>query len=260
MHEGDNPAGRDAEADRPWRQNQARATRIRDDWPGGEPSAGATAELLEVLHGGSAEEAPEKVVELLNRGVAPQSIWDALFTGAGELIGRQPGIAALHAGTSTNALHFAYQTSQEDQTRRLLMLQNAAFLPLFRQAMGGRDKVRDLRLGSLEPGSPTETGTGAIEAIFAAASHDRMEAARKALAYLQSGHDPRALIDAARRLVFLKGNDAHDYKYSSAALEDYFHTSPAWRDRYLASSLFLLPSSGERDNDLVQRTRAALGA
>ena len=60
--------------------------------------------------------------------------------------------------------------------------------------------------------------------------------------------------------MFLKGNDSHDYKYSSAALEDYYHASPSWRDRYLASSLFLLPSSGDRDNGLVQRTRAALGA
>jgi hypothetical protein len=259
MHEGGNPSGRDAEADRPWRQNQGRAARIREDWPGGEPSAEATAELLEVLHGGSAEEAPEKVVELLNRGVAPQSIWDALLDGAGELIMRQPGIASLHAGTSTNALHFAYRASHDDMTRRLLMLQNAAFLPMFRQAMRERGAVRDLRLGELEPGSPSEGGAGAIEAIFAEVSHDRMEAARKALAYLQSGRDPQALIDAARRLVFLKGNDAHDYKYSSAALEDYFHASPTCRDRYLATSLFLLPGSGERDNDLVQRTRAALG-
>ena len=58
--------------------------------------------------------------------------------------------------------------------------------------------------------------------------------------------------------MFLKGNDAHDYKFSSAVLEDYYHASPAWRDRFLAASLFLLPGSGDRDNDLVQRTRAAL--
>ena len=87
-----------------------------------------------------------------------------------------------------------------------------------------------------------------------------MTAARKALAYLQAGHDPRTLIDAARRLVFLKGNDAHDYKFSSAVLEDYYNVSPAWRERYLASSLFLLPGSADRDNDLVRRTRAALHA
>jgi hypothetical protein len=85
-------------------------------------------------------------------------------------------------------------------------------------------------------------------------------AARKALAYLQAGRDPRTLIDAARRLVFLKGDDAHDYKFSSAVLEDYYSASPTWRDRYLASSLLLLPGSADRDNDLVRRTRAALNA
>ncbi len=68
------------------------------------------------------------------------------------------------------------------------------------------------------------------------------------------------MIDAARRLVFLKGDDPHDYKFSSAVLEDYDHVSPSWRDRYLAASLFLLPGSADRDNDLVKRTRAAFEA
>ena len=77
---------------------------------------------------------------------------------------------------------------------------------------------------------------------------------------MQGGSDPKALIAAARRLVFLKGDDAHDYKFSSAVLEDYYHASPAWRDRLLAASLMLLPSSGDRDNQLVRRTRAALDA
>ena len=54
-------------------------------------------------------------------------------------------------------------------------------------------------------------------------------------------------MDTARRLVFLKGNDAHDYKFSSAVLEDYEHVSPRWRNRYLATSLFYLPGSGAPD-------------
>ena len=60
--------------------------------------------------------------------------------------------------------------------------------------------------------------------------------------------------------MFLKGDDAHDYKFSSAVLEDYYHASPSWRDRMLAASLMLLPSSADRDNQLVRRTRAALDA
>jgi hypothetical protein len=68
------------------------------------------------------------------------------------------------------------------------------------------------------------------------------------------------IMNAARVLVFLKGNDAHDYKFSSAVLEDFYHVSPDWRDMYLASNVFKLRSSQDRDNTLVERTRAALKA
>jgi hypothetical protein len=260
MHEDGNPAQRDDPADRSWRHNQARAARIKEGWYAGKADPAPSADLLTTLRKGSDDDACEQVVELLNRGIAPQSIWDALFDGAGELLLRQPGIVSLHAVTSTNALHFAFQASGDDLTRRLLMLQNAAFLTLFREAMGGRGKVRDLRIDQLEPIAPTESaaGPGAIEEIFAEASHDRMTAARKALAYLQGGREPEPLINAARRLVFLKGDDPHDYKFSSAVLEDYYNASPAWRERYLAASLLLLPGSSDRDNNLVKRTRAAL--
>jgi hypothetical protein len=58
----------------------------------------------------------------------------------------------------------------------------------------------------------------------------------------------------------MKGDDPHDYKFSSAVLEDYYHASPRWRDRFLASSLLLLPGSADKDNNLVKRTRSALSA
>lgn len=260
MHEDGNPAKRDDPADRSWKHNLERAARIKEEWTGGTCNEAAANDLLKSLRNDSDDEACDQVVELLNRGVAPQSIWDALFDASGELLLRQPGIVSLHAVTSTNALHFAYQASGNDETRKMLLLQNAAFLTLFRQALGGRGKVGDARIDQLEPVSTAESGSGSVEEIFAEASRDRTNAARKAFAYLQAGRDPRPLIDAARRLVFLKGNDAHDYKFSSAVLEDYFAASPTWRDRYLASSLVLLPTPGEKDNDLVKRTRAALQA
>ncbi len=260
-HEDGNPAERDDPADRPWRRNQELARTIRDDWQGGEPNASATEEMLDTLRNADNEACCQKVVELLNRGTAPQSIWDALLDGAGELLMRQAGIVSLHSATSTNALRYAYQSSDNDETRRLLMLQNAAFLPMFRDAMGGRGKVKDVDIAKVEPVKPsTDKPEGAIEEIFAEVSQNRDDATRKTLAYLSEGGDPTALIDAARRLVFLKGNDAHDYKFSSAALEDYYHISPKWRDRYLAASMQLLPGSGDRDNSLVERTRAALKA
>jgi hypothetical protein len=259
-HEAGNPAHREAEPDRPWRRNQELARKIRPDWQMGLVRPEATGDLLATLRTGSASEACDKVVELLNRGTDPQSIWDGLFAGAGELLMRQPGIVGLHTLTTTNALHYAYQASGNDETRRLLMLQNAAFLPMFRAAMAGRGKVGDLRIDHLEAAPLKASGPSATAEIFIDVSHDRLAAARKTLAYLKTEQRPRDLIDAARVLVFLKGNDAHDYKFSSAVLEDYYHMSAAWRDRYLAASMFQLRGSQGPDNGLVNRTRAALKA
>ena len=226
---GGNPAQpprRPCRSPRPAHQPGAPSTRIKEGWTEGKPDATASADLLTTLRNGSYDDACEQVVELLNRGIAPQSVWDALFDGAGELLLRQPGIVSLHAVTSTNALHYAYQSSGDDLTRRVLLLQNAAFVPLFRGALGSRGKVAEARIDQLEPMATSETGPGAVEEIFAEASRNKKDAARKALGYLQAGHSAEPLITAARRLVFLKGDDAHDYKFSSAVLEDYYNVSP----------------------------------
>src|SRR6267378_4182013 len=107
----ENPAKADHEADRPWRANQSVVAKIRADWLEGKPNTAATLELLEALRHATPEEASTKVVELLNRKVAPQSIWDGLFDAAGELLMRRPGILSLHALTSTDALDFGFQTT-----------------------------------------------------------------------------------------------------------------------------------------------------
>ncbi|HEV3262727.1 MAG TPA: hypothetical protein VG013_38180 [Gemmataceae bacterium] len=261
-HGGRNPAQFPTDADRPGRENLKRAAGIRKGWQQGKVTAGATTDLLATLRGASPSEACDAVVALLNKEAAPASLWDALFLRAGELLMQQPGIVGIHCVTSTNALHFGYQASGNDETRQLLLLQAAAFLTMFRGAMQGRGKLReDLHIDKIEKADVANTGAGAIEEILTDVSKDRMTAARKTLALLQTkGIDPHQLMTAARRLVFNKGTDAHDYKFSSAALEDYYHATPAWRDRYLATSMFNLRGALDHDNDLVKRTRAALGA
>lgn len=258
MHEGKNPAKHDLDADRPGRRNQGLAQELKADWTGGQLDDAAVKDLLSTLRTGSEEDSCRQVVEMLNRGVAAQSIWDALFLAAGEYLMRQPGIVALHAVTSTNALRFAYDTAADDQTRRLALLQNAAFLPLFRQAMGGRGKIGEGDIITLEATKPEQAGAEAISEIFQAVSNDRSAASRKMLAFLDSGGDANHLIDAARLLIFLKGTNSHDYKFSSAVMEDYYHVSPAWRNRFLASSVYQLRGAGASDNPLVKRIRAAI--
>lgn len=257
-HEGKgNPAKNDFDADRPWRKNVELAAKIRPDWLTGKLDDKATSDLLGTLYAGSPDEACEQVVEIINRGVSPQSVWDALLNGAGELLMRQQGIVGLHTLTSSNALRYAFDTSASDDTRRMLVLQNAAFLPLFRQAMHARGKVAERRIEELQP-ADLPAGDEAIQAIFNSISSDRMQAARETLALAESTNDPHQFMQRARVLVFLKGRDSHDYKFSSAVLEDYFNVSPHWRNRFLATSVFHLPGNGAKDNPLVQRTRQAL--
>jgi hypothetical protein len=256
----DNPAEHDYDADRPFRENQKRIADIGPLWKQRRRlSPEAATDLLETLRTAGPSDGSAKVVELLKKGIHPNSIWDGLLLMAGELIMRQPGIVGIHCVTSTNALHYAYQTTGNDETRRLLMLQSAAFLPMFRQAMGGRGKLADVKIDKLEKAEVKNDPAEAVEEIFADVSKDKMLAARKTLA-LMDGDAKRfpPLVTAAERLIFTKGRDSHDYKFSSASLEDYYHVSAPWRARYAASSMFNLKGTGDRDNDLIQRTRAAL--
>jgi hypothetical protein len=255
-HEGGNPAKRDDARDRPGRVNLKRAADLAKLPRGGKRTPAATADLLAALREASADDAAAKVAALLTSGVHPASVWDGLFLAAGELLARQPGIVGLHCVTSANALHYGYQTSADETTRRFLMLQAASFLAMFRVEMERRGKLSELRLDKLEA---VEGKGDAIEEIFADVSKDRTRAARKTLALLtREPGQIRPLMAAARRLVFAKGTNSHDYKFSSAALEDYYHVSPAWRGRYAAAAMFDLKGSGEADNPLVKRTRAAL--
>ena len=249
------PARSDDEADRPWRRNQELAARIGQRWTSGKVDEGATREMLDVLRVGSNNDACDKAVELIGRGVAPQSIWDALFVSVGELLMRQPNIVMVHSVDSTNALRYNFQATSDEGTKKLLLLQNCAFVPMFRAMMTG--KVADLRIDDVKPlalGNPS----GAIQEILSDVSTNRMNAARKIHQYLNDGGKVQDLMNAARRLIFLKGQNAHDYKFSAAVLEDYFNVSPAWRGHFLATSAFNLKGSGDRDNPLVERTRAAL--
>jgi len=256
-HDDGNPAKQDAPPDRPFRRNQTLVSKIRSDWQDGKASPAATGELLETFRQASPDEACDKVIEVLNRGVAPQSVWDGLFEAAGELLARRPGILSLHALTSSNALHFAYRTCAKDETRRLLLLQNAAFLTLFR---GDPVNLKSLQLDKLQPAEGDEQTTPTIEEIFTEISRDRINAARKVLAYVKQNPEPGDFINAARRLVFLKGTNSHDYKFSSAVLEDFHNISPPFRGSFLAASVFNLRGLGDADNNLVKRTRTAIGA
>jgi hypothetical protein len=253
-HEGDNPAKRDGDPDRPGRKNRERAEKMPANWADGVVSRGSTIDLLAVLRNADADGAPAAVVQTVDGRVSPRTVWDAIFLGAGELLLSQPNIVALHAVTTANALHYAYEHTSSDPMRRWLLLQAASFLTLFRDNLNGR---RKLEIDAWSAEVPHGAGADAVTEIFADISKDKLLAAHKALGYLQSGGAAQSLHDAARRLVFFKGTDSHDYKFSSAILEDCSRVSPTWRHHYLSAGMMLFRGSGGPDIPLVERTRAA---
>ena len=258
-HEGEpNPAQSDLDADRAGRLNWELRSKISDDWRGGKTDDGATREFVRALHECSPQEASEMVVGLLNGGTSVQSLWDGMFSAAAEISMRQRGIVAIHAVTTTNAIHHAFRTTADDATRQFLLLQNAAFLPMFRQAAKDRGDLADRRIDELPSGDGK--GDASVPAIFETLGSNREKASTMLYQYLSGGGDPQSIVDHARRLVFLKGNDSHDYKFSSAALEDYRGLSRPWRDRFLAASSYQLRSEGEPTRELVKRIQDAVTA
>lgn len=264
-HDGEpNPSTSDLDPDRPWRSHQALVGEFGRDWRTGEPDAAATRELLEALRHAPRERIVGLALELSARGVPPQSLWDAVFLASGELLMQRPGIVSLHALTSANALRFAFQTVADDETRRLLLLQALAFTSHFRGRLEADGNDSKLRLETLsEPAAIVETANrvapaNALASVFEQVRADPLSSARRALGYLDQGGDPAAFIDQARRWVFQKGTDSHDYKFSSAVLEDFFQLSPPFRNQFLAAATFKLHGEDEPDNQLIPRIRGVL--
>ncbi len=257
-HDGKNPAKEDLEPDRTGRKN---AERVRNPkQPRGVadgPAPKLTAELIKLLRTATADQMGEAVAHHMDFGVSPRFMWDGLFLGAGELLMRQPGIVGLHTLTTLNALHYAARTTGDADLRKLLLLQAASFLPMFRDAMKARGKVGDAKIDELN--GRIEAKKFSVGDVYAELSRDKETAARTALTVLKA--DPKKakdFIDEGRRLIFMKGTDAHDYKFSTSVMEDAGFVSPEWRDHFLAASVFWLRGSDAPDSALVKRTRAAL--
>ena len=258
-HGSPNPETSDQVADRPGRYNRENLKKISQGWRAGKLNDAGAEDVVATLHQCTPEQASDKVVELINKGTSLQSLWDGIYASTGELMMRQRGIIALHSVTTTNAIHHAFQNATHADTRKFLLLQNASFLPMFREAARARGRLEDRNIMLMSPKGEKSAATETVPETFELMGSNRMAAAEKLYGYLSNDGDPQAVVDHARRLVFLKGNDSHDYKFSSAALEDYRFLSRDWRNRFLASSVFQLRSATDPTRPLVQRIQQAFG-
>ena len=250
------PDSHDLAPDRPWRANLQRVSQVPQSWKQGRDDAGARAELRSALYRTSPEDVGAVVVTLLRRGISADAIWQVQFATAAELLVLQPGIVALHAQTTGNALHYAYRACDDERTQLMLLLQGAAFVAMFRQMTGAAES--DLNLGALQP--LAASGEGALLAAFSDLTGGRRrQAVQKCLGYLLSGGDTDSVITAARRSLVLGAGEAHDFKLSEAVFENLAQfPDTAWRARFLSAGMAYFTAPLQRPRPLIAETMELL--
>src|SRR5262249_35789265 len=238
-----------------WLSNTARADphldRLPPTWAQGLADPAATRELFSLLREGKAEQACDLAMKQLLRGVGAQAQWDAVHLATAELMVRHKsgwGLASrpLHANTSSNALHYAFRTCTAARTRLLALLQAVAWAA----ARTGADlgDLRDVKIAELPAArvpARAEDGVAEVFALLPSRTYRWDTRVRKAVL----GYGKRAEADEACRKVFVlarerpdavplfaqaahswlcrKANDdAHEYKFLAAILEDAACVSP----------------------------------
>jgi len=253
-----NPATSDLWSDRTWRAFQAMLGEIPKTWRQGRRDDGARNEFVRTLREASELDAGRAAIDLLKRGVSADSIWEALFAAAAELVLTRPSVVPVHAQTSANAFHYVFRHARTETTQLLALLQSAAFMPAFRRGVG--DTRPDLRIDSLEPLAASGAGADALREAFSDLPHDPAAGARKALHYLQQGGAADRLVAGARRRLARNGQGSHDYKFTEAALENHREMAPtAWRDRVLAASMAYFTGSATAPSPVAREALELLG-
>ena len=246
------PATHDLAPDRPWRLNRERLQQIPRSWKQGHDDPVARADFRAALYRVSTEDAGKAVVEMLQRGVSPDTLWQVLFDTAAELLMHEPGIVPLHAQTTANALHYAYRVTSDEPTQQLALLQCAAFVAMFRQMTNTGES--ELNLQKLEPQVlEKHDPPQALGEIFSdLAASRRLQAARKSLGYLGSGGDAGSLIAAARHHLVYGAVEAHDYKFVEAVFDNYSQFPQAdWRSRFLSAGMGYFKAPTKRPVPIV---------
>jgi hypothetical protein len=238
----------------PYVENLKFANDMPKEWLAG-TGKDTSGDILDTMRSVNPNAVGAEFVKSLQAGSGPEPLWDGILKAANELLLRKPGIVALHAVTSVNALHFIYGAAADESTRKTALLQAASWVAMFREAIGDAPKVK---IDALEPADVAKSPDEAIADIFATIGNSREEAARKTIAFLNAGGTDEAIFAAARRMIFLKGRDSHDFKFGAAAWEEsLLASSPKTQTLLTAAMMGNLPSSSTSDSPLMIRAREA---
>ncbi len=237
-----------------------RAKKLSAGWDRGTNDPAKSVDFLPELRTATPDEARELVACACEDGLGTDTIWDGLRLFASELFHRRAGkrsntgrvaLLPVHAVTVIEAFGHVWRTTSSDETRRVVLLQAAAFLAGTRDGLG---RVVDL---SME-------GPG-IDAL----GDDEDEVALEDALALASPGAVRAHLDrnpesGDRYLAHLRsslvrtGIEHHQHKYAAAVQVESRRVHPRWSSRMLAPAVDYVAHPEDPDDDVYLRAEDAL--
>jgi hypothetical protein len=248
------------------------AGKLRPDWGGGKSDRGAVLELLAFFREGQVARACEWAYDRLVAGkLQAPTVWDAIFLAAAELIVRYEvgGTTGrpLHSMTMSNALHYAFRTYSDPETRLRVLLEAVHWVCAFYTVERSLGDLRDLKITAIpEVDSPANV-TDAVDDIFGRLpprregrrrDRTRDDKAMELTFALARGHDHGPFFQTARRLMCRKALGAHEFKFMAAVFENYEHVSPEWRPHLLAAAVHILQGPRMEDSPGYLQAREEL--
>ncbi len=233
------------------------------DWQGGRRDADVAIDWMRRLRTLNRAQALDLALEQLRSGISPDSIWDGMRLAGSEILFRlrqsdvrNAQLLGVHPLTTLNAFHFAYTRTDDERTRRLLLLQAVAWMPAFRDDL---KRLKDLSMEApgfdrlAAPGDPVD-----LQQAVRAADGDYVDAASQVLRATEQRGQGDRYVDVCRDLVLRKSLEHHNHKYAVAAFEEYRKADPAIAPYLLATCLSYLPTPDADESPIYRATREAL--
>ncbi len=215
---------------------------------------GDSEDLTRALRAASPTGALDAMAAALRAGVGAPAAWDAVLLVGADVFQRRPGrrsadgrgaLLPVHAVTVASALRSSFEAARDDATKRLLLLQAAAWVARVRDAL--RDAVGLAMQGpSLAAASaPPPTLDAALESGSPALAMAFLEGSPAA-----SG----ALVGRMRGALARAGREHHQHKLAAALSEEAGRVAPRHRPWLLAPAVDYL--ANPKDDDTVVFLRA----
>ena len=170
-------------------------------------------------------------------------------------VGRSAGIVGIHAVTSANALHHAYNSATTPESRLLLLLQAAGWMAQFRTWAHAREKsLRSLSITDLDPNAERADP----ETIVSRSAAEVDKASAELVALARDIPARRRFFAAALRSTIPRANEVHYYKYMAALIEDVPLVSNEWQPHLTAATLYYMKRPDEPEAEPISRARKAL--